>query len=530
MRRWPIYGLIILVVILVAAYVGADAYVKTLGPRVKNRVIKALSARFDADVTLDDLSVSLLPQPTVVGDGLSIRHKGWGDAPPLIRIQRFTAQTDLVSALGVKNEVRLVTLEGLQIDMPPRGRRIMLHGSTDEPGETETADPEPGHDQTRLKFNIQTIVADGTKLVIEPATQKKLPLEFAISKLTMRSVGPNKAMAFVATLTNAKPPGLIQSKGHFGPWQRDEPRSTPLDGNYQFTDADLGVFNGIAGTLASNGHYGGVLQHILVDGETDTPNFEVKRAGTPVDLKTKFHAIVDGTNGDTFLNTVDASFLATELICKGGIFGKPDEKGKTVSLDVTTKHGRIEDLLNLTVREKKPLLTGSVDFKTKLVIPPGKVEILNKLQLHGNFGIGAGHFTNSNIQQKIQDLSERARGISKKKADHEQQQTVASNFVGKFDLRGGFARFSDFSFEVPGAHVALAGTYNLDSGAIDMHGLFRMQATLSDTQSGIKRLLLKPFDRFFEKDGAGFQLPFKIGGDKDHPDFGLEFHHHSAKP
>ena len=258
------------------------------------------------------------------------------------------------------------------------------------------------------------------------------------------------------------------------------------------------VFNGIAGTLASNGHYGGVLQHILVDGETDTPNFEVKRAGTPVDLKTKFHAIVDGTNGDTFLNTVDASFLATELICKGGIFGKPDEKGKTVSLDVTTEHGRIEDLLNLTVREKKPLLTGSVDFKTKLVIPPGKVEILNKLQLHGNFEIGAAHFTNSNIQQKIQDLSERARGISKKKAEHEQQQTVASNFVGKFDLRGGFARFSDFSFEVPGAHVALAGTYNLDSGAIDMHGLFRMQATLSDTQSGIKRLLLKPFDAFRE--------------------------------
>jgi hypothetical protein len=527
-RKWPIYCLIAAVV-LVAGLAGVQAYLKTLGPRVRARIVKAVAERFDADVDLARVDITLFPQPTIVGEGLTIRHKGWNDEQPLIRIQRFTAQTDLVSALGAKNEVRLVTLEGLQIHIPPRGRRMSLRGSADEPGETETANPEAGQDRTRLKFDIQRIVADGTRLVIDPAVQGKPPLEFEIHKLALRNVGPHSPMRFVAELTNAKPPGLIHSTGDFGPWQRDDPRSTPIDGDYQFRNADLGVFNGIAGTLASKGRYSGVLQHIIVDGTTDTPNFAVKRAGTPVDLKTTFHAIVDGTNGDTFLSPVDASFLSTELICRGGVYGKQGQHGKTVTLDVTTPHGRVEDLLHLTISENRPLLTGGVDFRTKMVIPPGKVDILDKLQLQGTFGIIAAHFTNSIIQRRIQELSERARGISKKESEDKTQGTVASNFNGQFDLRNGLARFSELSFEVPGAHVKLNGTYNLESTAIDMHGLFRMKATLSETQSGWKRLLLIPFNRLFEKNGAGFQLAFKIEGDKEHPDFHPEFFHRGAQ-
>jgi hypothetical protein len=49
-----------------------------------------------------------------------------------------------------------------------------------------------------------------------------------------------------------------------------------------------------------------------------------------------------------------------------------------------------------------------------------------------------------------------------------------------------------------------------------------MQATLSKTQSGIKHWLLKPVDPFFKKDGAGFVLPIKITGTKDHPQFVAE--------
>ena len=83
------------------------------------------------------------------------------------------------------------------------------------------------------------------------------------------------------------------------------------------------------------------------------------------------------------------------------------------------------------------------------------------------------------------------------------------------------ASFSRLSFDVPGAVIQLEGTYALRSQKIDMEGIFRMQATLSQTQSGIKHWLLKPIDPFFRKKGAGFLVPISITGTKDHPQFGV---------
>jgi hypothetical protein len=54
-----------------------------------------------------------------------------------------------------------------------------------------------------------------------------------------------------------------------------------------------------------------------------------------------------------------------------------------------------------------------------------------------------------------------------------------------------------------------------------------MQATLSDTQSGLKHWLLKPVDPFFEKDGAGLELPFDVTGSEDHPTLSVSAFHHT---
>jgi len=97
---------------------------------------------------------------------------------------------------------------------------------------------------------------------------------------------------------------------------------------------------------------------------------------------------------------------------------------------------------------------------------------------------------------------------------------VVSNLRGRFKLHNGLASFSQLSFQVPGALISLNGRYDLRSEKIDMQGLFRMQATLSDTQSGVKHWLLKPFDPLFKKNGAGFQVPLEIKGTKDHPEVG----------
>jgi hypothetical protein len=523
MRKALGYVALAVFVLAIGAGVGGYFYVRTLGPRLKNRAVQALSERFDADVELKTLTFSLFPQPSVEGNELTIRHKQWNDPHPLIRIRRFWAAPDFLTVFDRRNLIRLVRLEGLEIHIPPRGRSTMAHGmEANQP----VASAEPGHDPTRLHFLIERIVADGALLEIEPKTEGKDPLQFEIKELTMHSAGPSQAMAFDAKLTNPKPPGIIDTTGRFGPWQRDDPRSTPVSGDYRFEHADLGVFHGISGILSSTGKYGGVLQHIEVDGQTDTPDFGLKGGGDPVHLKTTFHSVVDGTNGDTILDPVDATFLRSEFICRGGVVHLPGKNGKTVSLDARSQHGRIEDILRLVVGGKT-ILTGGVDFQSKIEIPPGHEEVLAKLGLDGQFGLHSANFTNSQIQSRVETLSNRAQGISKKEVEQGQEspETVVSNLRGKFKLHNGLASFSRLSFQVPGALISLNGSYDLRSEKIDMQGIFRMQATLSETQSGVKHWLLKPFDPLFKKNGAGFQVPLEITGTKDSPEVGTHVLH-----
>lgn len=520
MLRWV---LAIGFVLVLAAILFVSWYVKTLAPRVKQRVVSALQDRFDADVTLKSLQLSLFPHPKAIGEELLIRHKGWNDPHPLLYIHRFSAETDFWTLIDRNNHVTSARLDGLAIYIPARGRASLKDSFEDN---HEVASNEPGNDQAHLSFLIDTITADQTLLEIEPKAAGKDPLDYDIRKLIMHPVGPEQAMSFRATLINAKPPGLIESNGSFGPWQKDDPRSTAVGGSYIFKKADLGVFKGITGTLASTGNYGGVLQHIEVNGTTDVPNFALKAGGAAVHLTTKFHSIVNGTDGDTLLDPVDARFLHSEFICRGGVVHQPGKPGKTVSLDASAPRARMEDILKL-VMGGTPVVSGNVDFASKIVIPPGPGTVLKKLRMDGRFALLSADFTSHQVAQRLLILSNRARGISKSEAEQGQgPDMVASNLRGRFTLAGSTARFSQLSFQVPGALIRLNGSYGVESEKIDMSGIFRMQATLSQTQSGIKQLLLMPFNKLFEKDGAGFEAPITITGTRNHPEIGISVLHH----
>ena len=521
-------GLILLAVLVIGIGIGIAVYfwarhkVHDFGPIARKRLIEAIEDRFDADADLQSLQISLYPRPHAIGTGLTIRHKNWSDPFPLIYIRRFVAETDYDTVISKRNHVDLLRLEGLEIHIPRRGVSMTTTG--EEQGR-EIGSDKQGQDRTEFKFLIEKIVADGMVLKIDPRKEGKDPLEFDIQNLTLQNVGPGQPLAFRAKLTNDKPPGLIDSSGSFGPWQRDDPRATPVSGNYTFNNADLGVFKGISGTLSSIGQYHGVLQEIVVDGSTDTPNFALKRGGDSVHLVTKFHSVVDGTDGDTVLNPVDAKFGHSEFICRGGIVKEHGEKRKTVSLDAVAPRARMEDILRLVVGGR-PALTGAVDFRTKIVIPPGNHDVLDKLRLNGRFTLQRAEFTSPDVHRRIVTLSNRARGISKDEEGDLPEQNIASDFDGRFTLKDGVTHFTLLQFSVPGAAIQLKGTYNLRTQAIDMDGRFRMQATLADTQSGIKHWLLKPFNKFFEKNGAGFEVPISISGSKDHPEITAEVFHH----
>lgn len=499
--KWSIVSGVILLLIAAGVFIWASFRLK---PLIRDRVVTALKEHYKRDVELKDFSISLLPRFSAVGEGLVLHQKDWPGLPPMVAVRRLTIDATLRGILSEPLQVNRVVLEGLQINISPK------RSDPDKPKEAKQELP---------RFVIGEVVADGTTLNILPKKEGKEPLVFDIFKLKLNSAGTVAPMKFVATLTNPKPPGDIQTTGEFGPWQSEDPSLTPVSGAYTFQNADLSVFKGIAGILSSEGKYQGVLERIVVDGWTDTPDFALKVSGQPVHLKTQFHAIVDGTDGDTYLEPVNAQFGRSKVVARGGVYGKPGVKGKTVSLDVTVADSRIDDMLRLAVKGDKPFMTGGLSFKTKFELPPGDEDIIKKLNLNGDFGLGAARFASFSVQEKVDELSRRARGKVGEEAEDER---IVSNMRGRFVLRNGAIHFSSLNFSVPGATVELNGSYGLHNEELDFAGALQTQAKVSEMTTGVKSFFLKLADPIFKKKGAGAVIPIKITGTREEPKFSLD--------
>jgi hypothetical protein len=467
-------------------------------PWLRERAVAMLSDRFESEVEIRDFNASLLP-PGVDGGGLVLRFHGRKDVPPLITIQKFHADASL---LGLwRWHIRQVKVAGMQIQVPPRDKK--------------PEDTKPKGRTREIRVSVGEFISDNTELVIIPKNPEKDPHVYEIHRLIMHNLGLGRSASFKTSLTNATPPGEIETVGHFGPWNRDDPAATPVDATYIFSNADLGVFKGISGILSSTGKFAGPLNQLAVEGQTNTPDFTVDVGGHPVRLTTQYDATVDGSNGDTLLHPVIADFLHTRLICNGGIVKPKSGHGKEISLQVMANDARLEDLMALAVKGKPPM-TGSVDLNTKFDLPPGKGEIVDRLALDGQFGIEQGNFTELKLQDKIKALSRRGQG----KPDEEDAGSAVTELKGHFALKNGTLTFRDLTFAVTGAAVELSGTYALRSGEMDFRGHLRLTAKLSQTMTGVKSWLLKPFDAIFRKNGKTV-VPIKITGTRDHPSFGL---------
>ncbi len=492
---------------------------------LRTLVVATLNDRLNSDVELSAFSVDTFPRVVVAGEGLKLRLRGQPDGvPPLIEIASFQVHTSLMDMMRRPRRFRHVTLQGLVVNIPPGGLRKTANPIGDAlkgaPGEGRpSTGPSTSDAQGRSPILIDELVADGAVLRIIPRRAGKDPKEFAIHALTMHTLGLAQPMPFTATLTNPVPKGQIETSGAFGPWQKDDPGTTPVRGDYAFKNADLGTIKGIGGILQSTGNFTGRLDRIEVKGTTTTPDFQLSISKQPVALDTTFEAVVDGTDGDTYLNNVDARFGRTSLTAKGAVVGTKGVKGRTVNLNVSIKEGRIEDLLRLAVKGDQPPLTGRVGLQTDFHLPPGERDVIERLELQGQFDVDAARFTNRTVQQKLAGMSRRARGLD----EGEKTGAVASDLSGRFRLRNASLALSRLAFAIPGAIVRLNGAYGLESEAIDFEGTVQMDATISRAAGGgVKAFFLKAVDPLFRKKGAGAIVPIKIGGTKDDPKFGLD--------
>jgi AsmA-like C-terminal region len=514
-RRTLFWVGIILLVIVVAAAATFEILLSRAEPILRARLIQSLSARFHSRVEMGAFEVSLLRGFEVSGQDLAIYPYNVASTAPTFSVRHFAFRTGYRSLVRSPMHITQVEVEGLRINLPPKSQRKEL--------------PQLNTGQAKSsKVSIFVGEMDCTDTVLSLGTDKpgKLPQKFIIQSLTLRSIGAGLPMNFNAVLTNPKPVGQIESQGYFGPWNTAHPGATALGGTYSFQHADLGTIKGIGGILSSDGKYQGTLDKIVVDGKTDTPDFQVKISGHKVPLHTEFHAIVDGTDGNTYLQPIKAQFLHSFLTARGYVVRDQAEAGRHVYLDVAMDQARIEDLLRLAVHTDPPVMDGQVKLHTNLDLPPGSQDVAHRLRLQGNFAIINGRFSSEKIQHGIDELSLRSQGeveLATQQARDGKIQLVRSQMRGDFNLMDAGLNLSNVHYDIPGASIKLAGVYTLDGAKFNLIGTADMQATVSRMVGGWKGLLLMPVDKYFQKNGAGTEVPFKIDGTKSDPHFGLDF-------
>ena len=504
---------------------------------LRERIVASLSDKLDSDVELGDLQLQVYPTLRAEGTDLTIRRRGAdADTPPLISIKSFHVDGSLVGVW--RKHVDHVQLDGLDITVPPKPERVQQKKTRDEsralatagqPGDAPRATDQPETPAERKRdplkdggVVIDRVDTDNARLIIVPEDSDKEPKVWAIHHLTMHRLGAPKSWPFEATLTNGVPPGEIVTRGGFGPWNRDEPGDTPLKGTFDFAKADLSVFKGISGILSSRGSFEGTLDDIHANGETETPDFTVAVGGHAFALHTKYRATIDGTNGDTRLEQIDASFLKSHLVARGAVLDAPKgQHGRTVALEVTMDDARVEDVMVMAVRTPKPPMTGGLRLTARFLLPPGERDVAQRLHLDGRFAIASTRFTNYDVQGRIDELSKRSTG----NGETPERQNVVSNFQGRFTLADGHLTLPDLTFSVPGAKVELAGRYALQPETLDFKGQVVLDGMVSDMVTGWKKWLIKPADSIFrkpKKDGKGSVIPIKVNGTRSDPKFGLD--------
>ena len=467
----------------------------------REAVIRDLEEATGTEVRIKDFKGVYFPHPGCLLENVTFVQNRGASSQPLITIQKLTVTGSYLGLLA--HRVSSIHADGMHVSVPPLGSGGALsHKKSDTV--------------------VGQFITENAVLEFARRDATQAPLKFEVHAFVIHDLGSDRSMTFEALLSNPEPRGEIRANGKFGPWREGQAEQTPVEGNYTFQRADLGSLPGIAGVLSSQGKFQGTFKQLSVDGATDTPDFEVKHSDHRTHLTTNFHALVDATNGDVDLRQVNAHFWNTSLQAQGTVHGKPGGNGKTALVEFIGREGRIEDLMMLFIHQKKSPIAGIVSFGARTTLPPHDGPFLKKIELEGDFGIGAAHFTNPERQKNVTELSQKARGEADKLEDGDlPPERIVSNLKGHVVLKNGTATFSHLTFTVPGANTEMEGTYDLITERVNLHGTLQMAAKLSKATSGVKSFLIKIINPFTKKDKPKKPIKFRITGTYDKPDYSV---------
>jgi hypothetical protein len=483
----------ILIAVFIIAVAAVYYYIRVLSFS-ENAVLQDLQEASGIAVTVRSYRRTHFPSPGCVLEGVEFRNAA--SKFTIIHIDKLVIKGNYLGILN--HHVQEIKAVGAHVSIPPFGSNISF--------------------QTQhSNIVVDEIIANGTSVEFVSSDSQQKPLLFDVHDALLTDVRWGSPIRYQLKFHNPEPPGELSVTGRFGPWADGHPEETPLSGEYSLDHADLSVYGGIGGVLTSTGKFDGVFKRIAIRGTTDTPDFVVKSGGHKIRLKTDFDAYIDAMHGDTFLNRVDARFVRTRILAAGSVAGILGRKGKFTRLHLTSRQGRIEDILGLFVSAPRSPMSGRFSGVAQVEMAPGNGPFLKKVKLQTTFGVGQGSFSEPGTQKDVDALSAGARGESK-----EDPETVLTDLKGAVALIGGVARFSDLTFGVPGAKARMHGTYNILNYKIDLHGRMRVDTRISKTSSGVKALLLKALDPFFKKKKKGEVVPVHIEGTYQNPQFGLD--------
>ena len=223
--------------------------------------------------------------------------------------------------------------------------------------------------------------------------------------------------------------------------------------------------------------------------------------------------------GNTWLERVEARLRDTLIVATGEVVRAREIKGRHITVNVVIDDGRLEDLLGLAVKAATAPMSGGITVRTSLVIPAGEEDVVDRIQLAGEFAISEARFANLNVQKRIDDMSRRGRGDG---GEDNEGESVVSNLRGRFVMRDAAIDFSQLSFGVPGAMVQLAGRYSVRQEWVDFRGDVLLDASLAEMTTGIKSVAARLAQPFFRRPGGGTTLPIRIYGSRTKTSFGLD--------
>ena len=323
----------------VGAFFAASVIAKRFEPALREQAIKYMQDRFHSEVEIGSLHINR-PRMSAVqillrhgrgaivaveGQDISMRFGGDRSRPPMFAIKKLFFTVDLEVLVAPKKSVNFVSIDGMEINVPPKDER-----------------PRLGR-RRKVQFCNRLSECPDQRCSADAAAEgrRQAAAATSISRACIcnRSAPtPPRATTPISRFRNLRAQSKATATLDRG--THSTPGDTPLQGDYTFDNADLGIFTGIAGTLSSKGTFDGALDSVNVRGTTYVPNFQLKMAGNPLPLSTTFEALVDGTNGNTVLQPVRATLGHTNFTTAGAVIKHEEYSKRSINLQVNDAEGR----------------------------------------------------------------------------------------------------------------------------------------------------------------------------------------------